>query len=310
AKVTTDSRFRAASVSKLFTSVAVMKLIQDGKLTTNQKVFGSDGILGTSYGSQPYKTFVTDITISDLLHHTIGGWGQDNDPAFFDKNMDKDAVINWTLDNITLTSKPGTTFAYSNFGYMLLSKIISKASGKAYEIYVKDAILDKVGAKKTSIAMTSLAGRQDNEVKYYGQGGDENFVYDYVNFSRGDGAMGWLSTPKDLLLFCNAVDGSSTRPDILNATAINTMTAITPASVGFGFHFGSGWVVEGDEWFWWGSLPGTFAILYRNANGICIAATANGRRQPNPENALNGYIELINYMTTDNSIPWQDIDQF
>ncbi|RYY38070.1 MAG: class A beta-lactamase-related serine hydrolase [Sphingobacteriaceae bacterium] len=309
-KVSTDSRFRTASVSKLFTSVAIMTLIQDGKLEMDQKVFGADGVLGTSYGMQPYKNYVTDVTISDLLHHTIGGWGQTNDPAFFEEGMDADAAINWTLDNIALTSAPGTSFAYSNFGYMLLSKIISKASGKAYEVYVKEAILNKVGATQTSIASTSLAGRKDKEVKYYGQDGDTDYVYDYINFSRADAAMGWLSTPKELLLFCNAVDGSSTRPDILNGTTLNTMTTITPASVGFGFHFGSGWVVEGDEWFWWGSLPGSFAILYRNANGICIAATANGRRQPTPENALNGFIGLINYMAVDATIPWQDIDQF
>jgi len=309
-KVSIDSRFRIASVSKLFTSVAIMKLIQDGKLTMNQKVFGFEGVLGTTYGTQPYKARVTDITISDLLHHTAGGWGQTNDPAFFDKTLDADGVINWTLDNIALANNPGSTFAYSNFGYMLLSKIISKASGKPYEVYVKDEILDKVGATQTKIASTSLAGRQDKEVKYYGQGGDLNFVYDYTNFSRADGAMGWLSTPKDLLLFCNAVDGSPVRPDLLNAATITTMTTTLPASVGFGFHFGSGWVVEGDEWFWWGSLPGTFSILYRNANGICIAATANGRLQPNSENALNSFIGIINYIASENNIAWQNIDQF
>ena len=310
AKVTVDSRFRVASVSKLFTSVAVMKLLQDGKLSLTQKVFGTGSILGTTYGKQPYKANVTDVTVSDLLHHTIGGWGQNSDPAFFDKNLDADGVINWTLDNVALTSKPGTAFAYSNFGYMLLSKIISKTSGKTYEAYVKEEILDKVSATQTITAGTSLAGKQANEVKYYGQAGDAAFVYDYVNFSRADGAMGWLSKPKDLLLFCNAVDGSTTRPDLLNTATINAMTTITPASVGFGYRFGCGWVVEGDEWFWWGSLPGTFSILYRNANGICIAATANGRRQPTPESALNSFIGIINYIALEKSIAWQDIDQF
>ncbi|WP_353197782.1 hypothetical protein [Parapedobacter defluvii] len=88
------------------------------------------------------------------------------------------------------------------------------------------------------------------------------------------------------------------------------MTSTTPASIGWGWHFGCGWVVEGDEWFWWGSLPGTFAILYRNANGSCIAATANGRRQPTPENGLNSFIGIVNYIALDEGIPWQDIDQF
>lgn len=309
-KVTVDSRFRVASVSKLITSAAVMKLIQDGKLKITDKVFGSGALLGTTYGTQPYKPYVTDVTVSDLLHHTIGGWGQENDPAFFDKSMNATAVINWTVNNLALTKEPGSAFSYSNFGYMLLAKIIEKTSGKTYEQYVKSELLDKVGASQTAIAGALLADRQPNEVKYYGQGGDAPYVYDYTQFARGDGAMGWLSTPTDLLLFANAVDGLPGRSDLLNAATIATMTSTTSASVGWGWKFGCGWVVEGDEWFWWGTLPGTFAILYRNANGICIAATANGRRQPNPENGLNTFISVLNYMAFDENIPWQDIDQF
>ncbi|WP_188505191.1 serine hydrolase domain-containing protein [Parapedobacter pyrenivorans] len=310
AKVTVDSRFRIASVSKLITSAAVMKLIQDGKLSINQRVFGIEGVLGTEYGTQPYKAHVTAITLNDLLHHTIGGWGQDNDPAFWDKHLDATAVINQTLDSRALSGAPGTTFAYSNFGYMLLAKIVEKASGKSYEQYVKSEILEKVGATKTTIAGATLADRQTDEVKYYGQGGDANYVYDYTQFARGNGAMGWLSTPTDLLRFANAVDGLPGRPDLLNAEAIKTMTTVLPASKGFGFNFGCGWVVEGDEWFWWGSLPGTFAMLYRNGEGTCIAATTNGRRQPNPEVALNGFINVVNFIAFDETIGWQDIDQF
>ncbi len=308
-KVTTESQFRIASVSKLMTSVAIMKLIQDGKISMDQKVFGTNGVLGTTFGTQPYKQYVTDIAISDLLRHTSGGWGQDNDPAFFNNNMDKAATINYTLNNLTLTKKPGTSFAYSNFGYMLLAEIIEKVSGKKYNQFVTDEIWTKVGAKNSFIAASQLSGKLPKEVVYYGQGSDVPFVYN-MNLSRGEGAMGWLSTPTDLLRFATAVDSSATRPDILSLSTIKTMVTTTPASAGFGFHFGSGWVVEGSEWFWWGTLPGTFAILYRNSNGICIAATANSRLQPNPNNSLNSFINVINFITFENNIPWQDIDQF
>lgn len=309
--VTTESEFRIASVSKLITSAAVMKLLQDGKITMTQKVFGASGVLGTTYGTQPYKQYVTDITISDLLHHTIGGWGQSNDPSFFDSNLDATGVINWTVDNLQLAHAPGTWFDYSNFGYMLLSKIIEKVSGKSYTQYVNDEIWQKVGATQSSIAGSKLADRKNKEVKYYGQGGDANFVYDYMSFGRADGAYGWMSTPADLLRFANAVDSSSARPDILNPQTIKTMVTVTPNSTGFGgMQFGCGWVIENGEWYWWGSLPGTFAMLYRNANGICVAATANSRRQPTPENGLYSFVSVINFIAFDNTIPWQDIDQF
>lgn len=308
-KVTTESQFRIASVSKLITSAAIMKLIQDGKISMDQKVFGTNGILGTTYGSQPYKQYVTDITISNLLHHTGGGWGQDNDPAFFDITQDKPAIINWTLDNLALKRVPGTGFDYSNFGYMVLAQTIEKVSGKTYNQFVNDEIWSKTGATHSTIAGSKLTDKTAKEVVYYGQGSDATYVYG-MNISRGDGAMGWLSTPSDLLRFATAVDSSNTRPDILSPSTIKTMVTTTATSFGFGFHFGCGWVVEGNEWFWWGTLPGTFAMLYRNGNGICVAATANSRLQPNPENALNSFFGVINFIAFQNDIPWQSIDQF
>ncbi len=308
-KVTTESQFRIASVSKLITSVSIMKLIQDGRISMDQKVFGPDGVLGTSFGTQPYKQYVTDITISDLLHHTGGGWGQDNDPAFFDITLDKTEIINWTLDNVALTHQPGTNFSYSNFGYMLLAEIVAKVSGKSYSQFVNDEIWSKVGATHSAIAGSKSTDKLPKEVVYYGQGNDAPYVYK-MNIARGDGAMGWLSTPTDLLRFATAVDSSDTRPDILSPSTLKTMTTTTTASQGFGFHFACGWVVEGNEWFWWGSLPGTFAIVYRNGNGICVAAAANSRLQPNPENALGSFFTVSNFIAFQNDIPWQDIDQF
>lgn len=308
-EVTTASQFRLASVSKLITSVAVMKLIQDGKVSMDQKVFGPNGILGTTYGTQPYKQYVTDITVSDLLHHTAGGWGQDNDPAFLDVTMDKTAVMNWTINNLSLPKKPGTAFAYSNFGYMLLSQIIEKISGKSYPQFVQDEILTKVGAAHTFIAADKQSDKLEQEVIYYGQGGDVPVVYQ-MNLSRADGAMGWMSTPTDLLRFVTAVDSSSTRPDILSLATIKTMVTTTASSAGLGFNFGCGWAVEGEEWYWWGSLPGTFAILYRHRNGICIAAAANSRLQPNPGNGLSSFARVVNFIAYEGDISWQEIDQF
>lgn len=307
--VKAESQFRIASVSKLITSVAIMKLLEGGKVKMEDKVFGASGLLGTKYGTQPYKPYLTEVSLSDLLHHTIGGWGQDTDPAFFDVKLDVDAVTNWTLDNVALTKKPGSAFAYSNFGYMLLEKIVEKVSGKKYVDFVNDEIWSKVGSKYSAIAGSKQADKLANEAVYYGQGTDIPFVYP-MNMGRAAGAMGWLSTANDLLRFATAVDGATTRPDILKSETIKTMTTTTPASVGFGWKFGCGWVVEGDEWFWWGSLPGSFAILYRNANGICIAATANSRLIPVPENALSRFFNISNFIADDKGISWQDIDQF
>ena len=308
---TIDSRFRMASVSKLFTSVAVLKLVQKGDISMNQKVFGPGTILGTTYGTQPYSANVQAVTVSDLLHHTSGGWGNAvNDPAFLNYTWTSAQVFDHTLTNIPLTAAPGSVFNYSNFNYMVLARIVEKISGKTYEQFVKDEVLTPAGATQTVVAANALAERKTNEVKYYGQATDVSWEYDKINFPRSDGAMGWMGTATDLLRFANAVDSSATRPDILNGPTLQLMATTTPNSSGFGFKFGCGWVIENGEWFWWGSLPGTFGMVYRNANGICISALANSRLQPNPNNSLYSFINVINYIAFDQSIPWQNIDQF
>ena len=72
--VTSQSLFRISSLSKQITSVAIMRLVDQGKISLGQSVFGTGSILGNSYGSQPYGPGVTNITVGELLHHTEGGW--------------------------------------------------------------------------------------------------------------------------------------------------------------------------------------------------------------------------------------------
>ena len=76
--VNNGSLFRLASVSKTITSVAIMKLLEAGKISLDQTIFGNNGILGNTYGTLPYGQFITDITVNQLLHHTGGGWGAYN----------------------------------------------------------------------------------------------------------------------------------------------------------------------------------------------------------------------------------------
>ena len=62
--------FRIASATKPITSVAIFTLVEQGKLNLTDKVFGPSGVLGNTYGKPPYKQYVTDITVDDLLTHT------------------------------------------------------------------------------------------------------------------------------------------------------------------------------------------------------------------------------------------------
>lgn len=69
--VTTESLFRIASISKSITGIAFMKLVEEGRLSLDDKVFGTGALLGTQYGQHAYPANLTNI-IRHLLNHTAG----------------------------------------------------------------------------------------------------------------------------------------------------------------------------------------------------------------------------------------------
>ena len=227
-KVTPDHLFRIASVTKPITSVAVFRLIESGKLRLEDKVFGPGGVLGTSYGEPPYLPHVGDITIEHLLTHTAGGWTNDGaDPMFSHPQMDHRQLITWTLAHQPLTHPPGEKYAYSNFGYCLLGRVIERVSGRSYEQEVRDQVLAPCGITRMRIAGNTLAERAAQEVVYYDQDGANPYR---MNVRRMDSHGGWLATPTDLVRFLVHVDGFPTEPDLLKPETIKTMTTASAAS--------------------------------------------------------------------------------
>ena|SRR5581483_2998616 len=114
-KVTPAHLFRIASVSKPITSAAIFQLIEQGKLSLDDSIFGPRAILGVAYGRPPYKEHVADIRLKHLLTHTAGGWTNDRaDPMFRNPRMNHRQLITWTLANAPLTNPPGAHYAYSN----------------------------------------------------------------------------------------------------------------------------------------------------------------------------------------------------
>jgi D-alanyl-D-alanine carboxypeptidase len=309
-KVTPAHRFRLASVSKTYTGVAVLKLVQDGKLSLDAKVFGTGGVLGTDYGTAPYNTNVSNITVRHLLLNTSGSWGQntggdviDQNPSFTNKQL-----FDWILNTRPNPQAPGSVYDYSNVGFWMAGRVVEKVSGKSFINYVKEDLLAPIGITQTDIAGKTLADTKPSEVKYYGQGTDANFVYS-IAFPRRDADGGIIATATDLIKFLAAIDGFSTRPDILNATSI---TALTTGSSVFP-SYGAGIAIWSAEnlWYNYGSLPGTRTGFMRHNNGTSVALLFNSRVNPSNETAfVQGMQSLLLDLVKNTTYPWQDIDQF
>jgi len=280
-RLTVSNLFRIASVSKPITSTAIFTLIERDTLRQHDQVFGPGAVLGTKFGKPPYKKWVEEITIDHLLTHTCGGWdNSSDDPMFENLAMDHAQLIAWTLETKPLKNPPGAHFAYSNFGYCVLGRVIEQITGRPYNDFVREEILGRCGVGDMRISGNTLEEGAPEEVLYYGQNGDN--PYD-MNVTRMDSHGGWLATPRDLVLFLNHVDGFKSTPNILKPETIKWMTTPSPVNSGYA----RGWAVNSaNNWWHSGSLPGTTTIMVRTATGFCWAALTNTRRTGQPDIGL------------------------
>ncbi|MGA8036132.1 MAG: serine hydrolase domain-containing protein [Candidatus Acidiferrales bacterium] len=278
-----NTLFRIADASKPITAVAIFTLMEAGKLNPNDKVFGASGILDDAYAKPPYKQYVTDITIDHLLTQTCGGWPADaNDPMLHHNGWDQAKLISSTIENVPLRYPPGTNWAYSNFGYCILGRVIEKVSGQPYASYAQQAVLAPCGITDMQIAGNSEKQRASNEAAYLGQFGENPYK---INVARMDSTAGWIATSSDLAKFTAHIGGSDTIRSILKPETIRTMTtpspAFTPAEAQA--KYARGWMVSGNGSgaFWHsGSLPGSSSLTLRTPDGMCWGALTNTRSQP------------------------------
>jgi CubicO group peptidase (beta-lactamase class C family) len=273
AALTPQDRFRIASVSKPITSAGIFTLVEAGQLQLNGRVFGPNSILGDDYPTPRSAVIVEQITIEHLLTHTAGGWGHvADDPMFSNREMSHRELIAWTLTHRPLTASPGNSFAYSNFGYCVLGRVIEKVTGQSYERYIKDNVLERCGIGDMQIAGNTLKDRAIHEVKYHGQW-DWDDPYG-MNVARMDAHGGWTATPSDLTTFFTHIDGFKNTDQLLGDDTLRTMTTPTAANP----RYAKGLFVNSqNSWWHGGRLPGTEAISVRTNNEFCWSAFANTR---------------------------------
>ena len=271
--VNADTLFRIASISKPITAVAIFKLIEAGKLNLSDRVFGpAPSLLGDQFGVVSGE--VHTITINHLLTHTCGGWANSgSDPMFQHPKMNHQELITTTLKTHPLENAPGEKFAYSNFGYCILGRVIEKLTGKPYDKATAELVLKPCGIQDMRICGNTLADRVPHETMYFSEPGKGDPYA--LPASRMDSHGGWLATATDLVRFLTRVDGFSVRRDILSRTSIREMT--TPPAVSP--NYAHGWNVNSaNNWWHTGSLPGTTTIAVRTSGHWFWAALTNTRK--------------------------------
>ncbi len=269
-----DSLFRIASISKPLTAAAILKLIEQGKLQLSTTPFtGLLSGLKPPLG-QTEDARVKQITIQNLLEHTAG-WDDTitgvPDPVFAYADVaaqtfnvtppaTPDVLISYMLGQ-PLQHNPGVTYAYSNFGYVVLGQVIQYASGQAYGDYLTQNVLAPASIQRTQLGKSLLNGRAANEVMYYDYPGAPLVssvlppLTSMVPFPYGGFALellaangGWIASTMDLLRYVDTMNGQLL-PAILQSPPPGFVSYVPPV--------GNGW-----GWVFYGSLPGTNTLLH------------------------------------------------
>ncbi len=257
-KNTKKSIFSIASLSKSFTAVGIMKLVEDGKLTLETPI--------STYFPDFMPDYSNDITIQHLLNNSSGmeaniGRTDDNGNGLM---PEKTAItFNEVLEKFKeskLKFEPGTGYDYNNFGYLLLANIIEKVIGQSYANFMEQTVFKPAGMKNTSIAFFNSLNQKAQP--YFGLGMDK-FKKLNASFHPSwlQGAADMNSTTVDLFKFMQALDNGT----LLKSESMNKLYTATQAMGVNEMASGLGWVIDkkGDEkWIYNnGLLPGYASVM-------------------------------------------------
>jgi len=341
APVEPDSLFRIASISKPITAIAIMQLVEQGKLALDDKVFEVlDYQAEIAAAGDEFEKRLRDVTIEHLLQHR-GGWDRDKsfDAMFqsvrFARDMNvatpakPEDIIRRMLKQ-PLDFAPGERYAYSNFGYCLLGRVIEKIVGQPYEACVQASVLKPLGITDMKIGATRLDGRAPKEVRYYQPGyGKSTFEadlgartsspYGAWHLEAMDAHGGWLASAVDLARIAAALE-SSEKCSLLSPESWTQMHARPTGLAGFAedgkpkdTYYSFGWmnrdVKKGANHWHTGSLDGTATILIRRHDGRNLVALLNSRASPSSTH-LGRDIDAKLNRAAEAVEKWPDVDRF
>jgi CubicO group peptidase (beta-lactamase class C family) len=299
-----NSIFRIASLSKPLTALAVLKLIQDGKLSLDANAFALLPNLRPFNGKADKD--LERITIRNLLNCSAG-WNQEAsgdyvfaphayEVAQYSVTLRPTAQATIALNMTTpLEFKPGSQFCYSNVSYMILGEIISKVSGQSYIEFVKQSILHPLGL--TRILPGQTVAQQADEVRYYPAETPGNSLIPNVRgvVSPAYGSdfyleaimatAGWTANAQDLVKLGTAFNNGASKQQVLKPELVKQMFAVPPylKDASDKEYFAMGWEVRRDkrgnisEFSRHGSLHGSMSLLSCRRDGIVWAALFNTR---------------------------------
>ncbi|WP_339611489.1 serine hydrolase domain-containing protein, partial [uncultured Planktosalinus sp.] len=217
-----------ASITKQFTSVAILMLMEQGKLSLED----------------PLSKYIEDypkgkeVTIHHLLNHTSGIKSYTDIPSFRQMartDMTPIEIINKFKD-LPMDFEPGERYAYNNSAYILLGYIIEEVSGMSYEDYIQKNIFDKLGMKN------SYYGSQSriilNRASGYQPSGESYENAEYLSMTLPYAAGSLMSTVDDMLLWSKAIHRNTLISERSKQLAFTNYTLNNGKNINYGYGWG------------------------------------------------------------------------
>ena len=224
--VTPASVFRIGSVTKQFTSAAIMQLVEKGRLSL-------DDTLGALLANMP--TPWRRITLRQLLNHTSGI------PSYTDigpkwqrrwrEDMLPDSLLAFTVAD-TVNFAPGTKWRYNNTGYVLLGMILDKLAGQPYPRYLQAQFFQPLGLTSTMYCYTQPIIK--HRALGYQRQGKQLVNAEYLSMTQPYSAGALCSTAGDLVKWNDALQ----KGRIVTAASVRTMTTPLGSAASSCYGFG------------------------------------------------------------------------
>ena len=269
---TVRTRFRIGSMNKMFTAVAILQLVEVGKVKLTAP-------LGTYLPDYPNREVATKVTIHQLLTHT-GGTGD-----IFGPDFDAHRKELRTLDDYVrlygkrgLEFEPGSDWAYSNYGFLLLGVVIERVTGQSYYDYVQQHVYAPAGMTRSGSVPENQA-IPDLSTGYTLESGAAGWAPNTDTLPyRGTSAGGGYSTVEDLARFAHALLGHKLlSPDATKLLITGKVDSSLEVGVGYAYGFGDARGPDGNGWVGHGGgAPGISGDLRMYPeSGYVVAVLAN-----------------------------------
>jgi D-alanyl-D-alanine carboxypeptidase len=227
-----DTKFNIASVTKMFTAIAVMQLVAKGKLDLQAPI----SLYNTNL---PYAD---QITIHQLLTHTAGFDRYWND-AYRAARSDLRTIADYLklFADTPLEFPPGTRHHYGNTGYVVLGALIEQVSGMSYYEYMHREVFQSTGMKDTDfhemdlpIANCAIGYTRENWFSPAdGQLRNNHFIYGV----KGSPSEHCFSTVQDIFLFFQALQSHTLLDSFHTDLCFTPHTSGEQAGVSYGYGF-------------------------------------------------------------------------